>query len=49
MEIILALLLAGAAFATAWFIRKPQGDGLAQARADDLQRQLAAAPGRQAP
>jgi DNA recombination protein RmuC len=43
MEIILPVLLAAAAFAAAWFIRKPQGDGLAQARADELQRQLAAA------
>lgn len=43
MEIILPILLASAAFAAAWFMRKPQGDGLAQARADELQRQLAAA------
>lgn len=43
MEIILPLLLAAAAFAAAWFIRKPQGDGAAAARAAELERQLVAA------
>lgn len=43
MEILALILVAASAFAAAWFIRKPQGDGVAQARAADLERQLAAA------
>jgi len=43
MEILTLILVAASAFAAAWFIRKPQGDGVAQARAADLERQLAAA------
>ena len=43
MEILALMLVAASAFAAAWFIRKPQGDGIAQARAADLERQLAAA------
>lgn len=43
MEILTLLLVAASAFAAAWFIRQPQGDGVAQARAADLERQLAAA------
>ena len=42
-NIALIVLAAAAAFAAAWFIRKPQGDGAAAALAADLQRQLAAA------
>ena len=43
MEILLPVLLAALAFAAAWFIRKPQGDGVALARTAELERQLAAA------
>ena len=43
MEILTLILVAASAFAAAWFIRKPQRDGVAQARAADLERQLAAA------
>lgn len=41
MEILTLLIVAAAAFAAAWFMRKPEGDGIAQARAADLERQLA--------
>lgn len=43
MEILLALVTAALAFAAAWFIRRPQGDGAAAARAGELERQLGAA------
>lgn len=45
MEILALILVAALAFAVAWFIRKPQGDGIAQARVSDLERQLAVAKG----
>ena len=40
MEIFASLLVGALAFAVAWFIRKPQGDGAAQAMTTELQRQL---------
>lgn len=43
MEILPVLLVAALAFAAAWFIRRPQGDGAAAARAAELERQLAVA------
>lgn len=42
MEILTHLVAAALAFAAAWLIRRPQGDGPAQLRAAELERQLAA-------
>ena len=40
MEIFIPILIGALAFGVAWFIRKPQGDGAAQAIIAELQRQL---------